>query len=414
MNNNNVFPQIVDLLFINANIATMTKDCPYGAIENGAVGIYKSKIAWVGKMKDMPFDFTSRAFMIHNANGAWITPGLIDCHTHIIYGGSRTKEFELRLNGVSYKEIALQGGGIISTVKSTRKAKISELFQASAKRLKALLAQGITTIEIKSGYGLDLETELKMLKIAKMLEHYYPVTVKTTYLGAHAIPPEFKKDKQGYIDFICNNALPRIKKQKLADFVDAFCEKIAFSEKEITKIFKKALQLGFPVKLHADQLSDSNGGKLAAKFNALSADHLEYSSEKSIIAMKKAKVTAVLLPGAFYYLKEKKIPPIEILRKHKLDMAVSTDSNPGSSPVLSILLMMNMACINFGLTPEEALLGVTKNGAKALGLLNSKGTIESGKDADLVLWDIKEPGDLAYSIGYNPCIKVIQKGIPIS
>jgi imidazolonepropionase len=316
----------------------------------------------------------------------------------------------MRLAGHSYADIAKSGGGILSTVKATRAATEAELLKASEKRLRAILREGVTTVEIKSGYGLELATEMKMLRVARQLELLHPVTVRTTFLGAHAVPPEFAKDADAYIDYLCNDMLPAVNAEHLADAVDGFCEKIAFSPKQIDKLFRAADKLGLPVKLHAEQLSNLNGAKLAASHHALSADHLEYASEAAIRAMAVSGTVAVLLPGAFYMLKETKKPPVKLLRKHNVRMALATDCNPGTSPITSILAILNMACLLFDLTPEEALLGVTRNGAAALGLGADIGTLEAGKNADIAVWDIGHPVELAASIGYNPLIGIIKQG----
>ena len=310
------------------------------------------------------------------------TPGLVDCHTHLVFGGSRAKEFELRLEGATYEEIARAGGGIVSTVKATREADLESLVEQTRPRLEAILAEGVTTIEIKSGYGLDLETELRMLKAARQLGREYPVEVKTTFLGAHALPPEYKDRADDYIDFVRDKVLPAAARLGLADAADAFCEKIGFTAGQTEKIFQKAAELGLPIKLHAEQLSDQGGAALAAKYKALSADHLEYVSEDGVRAMAESGTVAVLLPGAFYVLRETQLPPVDLFRKHNVPIALATDCNPGTSPVTSILLMLNMACTLFRMTPHEALKGVTINGAKALGIQDAVGTLEIGKQAD--------------------------------
>ena len=382
----------------------------YCPILDGAIGVVDKKICFAGKKSDLPKDYTKRCSIIHDMENSWILPGLVDCHTHLVFGGSRSKEFEMKLSGVSYEEIAKQGGGIFSTVKDTRKESIDSLYENALKRVNCLFNQGATTIEIKSGYGLDLETELKMLEVIKRLDDNHPATIKATFLGAHALPHEYKGKSGKYIDFVVDQVLPEVKKQGIATSVDAFCENIGFSLKETEKVFKKAIDLGFDIKLHAEQLSDSGGAAMAAESGALSCDHLEYVSKNSLEKMAQNNVAAVLLPGAFYYLKEKQKPPIELLRELNIPIAVSTDMNPGSSPVLSLPLAMNMACIFFGLTPKEALLGATVNGAKALGLEDQKGTIEAGKDADFVAWDITGPCDLSYFIGCAPVKMIVTQG----
>lgn len=400
-----------DALWINAHLATMTPGRPYGALKEAGLAVSGKEITWVGLMKDLPPEFLPQARQVFDVKGGWITPGLIDCHTHLVYGGNRAREFEMRLQGVSYEEIARQGGGIRSTVAATRAANEATLFSRSAKRLQSLLVEGVTTVEIKSGYGLDLETETKMLRVARLLGERFPVTVCPTYLGAHALPPEFEGDSEGYIDFICSRVLPRVASENLATAVDVFCEKIAFTPDQTERVFKAALTHGLRVKLHAEQLSDQGGAALAAKHGALSADHLEYLTETGAKALAESGTVAVLLPGAFYYLREPRTPPVELLRRYRVAMAVSTDCNPGTSPVGSLLLMVNMACTLFRLTPEEALAGVTRNAAKALGLEGRMGTLEVGKNADFVVWDIEEPAELAYGVAFNPCNQVIRHGV---
>ncbi|MCP3900258.1 MAG: imidazolonepropionase [Desulfobacteraceae bacterium] len=373
----------------------------YSTIIDGAIGVSGNKISFVGKKSDLPKSYTEKYWIIHDMEKSWILPGLVDCHTHLVYGGSRSKEFEMKLAGVSYEEIARKGGGIFSTVKETRKESIDKLYEQALKRVNCLFSQGATTIEIKSGYGLDLDCELKMLEVIKKLDDNHPCTIKATFLGAHALPHEFRGKSDQYIDFVVDQVLPEVKKQGIATSVDAFCENIGFSLKETEKVLKKAKDLGFDIKLHAEQLTDSSSASMAAELGALSCDHLEYVSKRSLEKMAQNNVIAVLLPGAFYYLKEKQKPPIGLLREFEIPMAVSTDLNPGSSPVLSLPFATNMACVLFGLTPREALLGVTVNGAKALGLEKQKGTIEVGKDADFVAWDIAEPCDLSYYTGIS-------------
>jgi imidazolonepropionase len=400
----------VDALWLNVDLATMTESSPYGMLKDGAIAISGNKITWLGKRADLPADVESRVGQVHDGRHGWITPGLVDCHTHLVYAGSRAREFELRLQGATYEEIARQGGGIRATVAATRKADEEVLLKQSASRLKALMQEGVTTVEIKSGYGLDLETELRMLRVARQLEEKYPVTVVPTYLGAHALPLEFEGRSDDYIDFVCDTVMPAVAAQRLAVAVDAFCENIAFTPAQTERVFRTAQKLDLMVKLHAEQLSDLNGAALAARFGALSADHLEYVSEQGIKAMASSETVAVLLPGAFYFLGEKKQPPIDLLRRYNVPMALSTDCNPGSSPTTSLLLILNMACTLFYMTPEEALAGITRNGAKALGLQHRIGTLESGKDADFVIWDIAEPAELAYRIGFNPLKQVVRQG----
>jgi len=391
------------MLFSNLKLATMTDGSPYGLIEDGAVLVENGLIAWAGSAKDAP-----KGDRI-DCGGRLLTPGLIDCHTHIVYGGNRAHEFEKRLNGVSYAEIAKAGGGIVSTVRATREARDEQLLKSAATRLQSLLAEGVTTIEIKSGYGLDVETELKMLRTARKLGATYPVDVVTSFLGAHAFPPEYRDDHAAYVDLVCNQSLPAAAREKLADAVDGFCEGIAFSVEDMDRVFTVAQKLGLPIKLHAEQLSNLGGAILAARYGALSVDHIEYLDEAGVAAIAKSGTVAVLLPGAFYYLREKQHPPLAALRAHKVPIAIATDLNPGSSPVHSLLATMNMACVLFGLTPEEALRGVTANAARALGFTD-RGVIAAGLRADFVLWNVERPGDLAYPLGFNPCAAVIRKG----
>jgi imidazolonepropionase len=403
-----------DSLWTNGRFATMrASGAPYGAIENAAIAVKDGRIAWLGPMADVPGDQRAAAREVHNLVGRWVTPGLIDCHTHLIYGGDRAHEFELRLGGATYEEIARAGGGIRSTVAATRAASEDQLIASADSRLSALQAEGVTVVEIKSGYGLDTESELKMLRAARALGRRRAVTVRTTFLGAHALPPEFDGRADDYIELVIAEMLPAVAAANLADAVDAFCEKIAFTPAQTERLFAAATKAGLPVKLHADQLSDLGGAALAARFKALSADHLEYTSDEGVAAMARAGTVAVLLPGAFYFLREKQLPPIAQLRAAKVPIALATDNNPGSSPVTSPLLMLNMACTLFRLTPEEALAGLTRHAATALGLSASHGTLEIGKSADLCAWDIERPAELAYRIGYNPCSVVVQAGLPI-
>lgn len=398
-----------DRLFLNAAVATMTdRGEPYGLIRDGAVALSGDAVAWVGPRADLPETVLNAV----DCSGAVLTPGLIDCHTHLVYGGNRAAEFEERLNGVSYEEISRRGGGIASTVAATRSESEAELVASGAKRLERLCAEGVTTVEIKSGYGLDTETELKMLRAARALGATDGVDVVTSFLGAHAVPPEYKGRSDEFIDLVCNEMLPAAAEAGLADAVDGFCENIAFTPEEIERVFQKAGELGLPVKLHAEQLSDLGGAALAARYGALSSDHLEYLSQSGVDAMAEGGSVAVLLPGAFYYLHETRKPPVDALVAAGVPIAVATDLNPGSSPVNSLLSAMNMACILFGLTPEQAVRGATQNAARALGL-DDRGTIEPGKKADLVLWDISGPGELAYPLGANPCLAAYKNGKPI-
>jgi len=402
--------QKVNSLWLNVHLATMTPAGPYGKVKDGALAIRGDKIAWIGKRTDLPADFESRADEVYDGRSCWITPGLVDCHTHLVYAGSRAREFELRLQGATYEEIARQGGGIRSTVAATREAEEQSLYDQSSSRLRALLQEGVTTVEIKSGYGLDLETEMRMLRVSRKLGQKNPVTVVPTYLGAHALPPEYEGRSDEYIDFVCQTVMPEVAAHKLAVSVDAFCESIGFTPEQTERVFKAAKKLGLAVKLHAEQLSELQGAQLAARHKALSAEHLEYVSEEGVKAMAASGTVAVLLPGAFYFLRETRRPPIDILRRYSVPMALATDCNPGSSPTTSLLLMLNMACTLFRMTPEEALAGVTCNGARALGLQDQIGTLEKGKDADFVLWDIAEPAELAYRIGFNPLKQVVRHG----
>ncbi|MDG1020081.1 MAG: imidazolonepropionase [Emcibacteraceae bacterium] len=394
-------------IWTNVNLISMQEnETPYGLIENTAMVIENDYITWIGSEESLPNHYD---YEMEDAEGDYISPGLIDCHTHLIYGGNRIDEFEKRLNGVSYEEIAKSGGGILSTVQATRDATEAELIESANKRLSHLKAEGVTTIEVKSGYGLNTETELKMLSVARTMNVNNDIDVITTFLGAHAIPDEHKNNRDDYIDLIINEMLPKIAEQKMAAAVDGFCETIGFQYQEMEKIFIKAKELGLNVKLHAEQLSNQNGAKLAAKYGALSADHLEHLTEDAILNMKEAGTIAVLLPGAYYTLRDSKCPPIDLLRKHKVPMAVATDCNPGSSPVLSLKLMINMASTIFQLTPEEAIAGVTRNAAKALGL-RDRGIIKEGMLADLVRWDIEHPAELAYYVGGNHVKSVIKNG----
>jgi imidazolonepropionase len=387
-------------LLTNLKLASMVPGgAPYGLVEDAAIAVEAGSIAWAGPRADLP---ASRAgWPLHDMAGRLVTPGLIDCHTHIVSGGNRAREFEMRLEGASYEEIARAGGGIISTVKATRSANVDELVEDALPRADHLLAEGVTTLEIKSGYGLDIDTELNMLRAARRIAAERAVDVKTSFLGAHAVPVEFTGRADAYIDEVCIPALVLAHKAGLVDAVDGFCEGIAFTPAQIERVFVKARELGLPVKLHAEQLSNLGGAKLAAMYGALSADHLEYLDEDGVAAMAAAGTVAGIVPGAFYTLREKQLPPIELFRKHHVPMAVATDCNPGSSPMSSLLLAMNMACTLFRMTPEEALAGVTGNAAKALGL-NDRGTIEAGKRADLAVWNIDHPAELSYRIGFNP------------
>ena len=383
---------------------------PYGEIANGGVAISGDRIEWVGAMSELPSELREGAASVLDAKDRWVTPGLIDCHTHLVFAGNRAREFEMRLQGASYEQIARGGGGIASTVRATRAATDEELFSVASTRLSTLESFGVTTVEVKSGYGLDVETELRMLHVARRLDVEHPVAVRTTFLGAHALAPEYTDDRSGYIDLICETMIPRVMDEGLADGIDAFCEGIAFTPQECERVFAVGTQHGLPIRVHADQLSDSGGAALAARVGALSADHLEYASEAGIQAMAKSGTSAVLLPGAFYFLGEDQVPPVDALRLHGVSMAIATDLNPGSSPINSPLTAMNMACVLFGLSPEEALCGMTRNAAKVLGMSGDRGVLSAGFCADMVLWDIDHPSELSYWIGSNPCDAVVQAG----
>ncbi len=388
-----------DTLWTDANLATMAPGKPYGAIERGAIGVKDGKIAFIGPAADLPVDKASLARELRRCDDAWITPGLIDCHTHLIFGGDRAREFEMRLQGKSYEEIARAGGGIVSTVAATREASADGLAESARRRLEPMMDQGLTTIEIKSGYGLDLETEMKMLEAAGLLAQSEHVRIKRTFLGLHALPPEFKHDRAAYVQLVADVMIPAIAGAGFADAVDAFCENIGFTADEVDYVFSAARQNGLEVKLHAEQLSNQHGAALAARYHALSADHLEYLDDAGIAAMAKAGTVAVLLPGAFYFLREKQLPPIEKLRAAGVSMAVAGDCNPGTSPMTSPLMALNMACTLFCLTPEEALAGMTREAARALGLLDEIGTLQIGKAADFAVWDIAHPAELSYWLG---------------
>ena len=400
-----------DTLWIEGRLATMADQAgqPYGALEDGAIAVQDGRIAWLGSKADLPGPPASLAKRVHRLEGRWLTPGLIDCHTHLVYGGDRAREFERRLEGASYEEIARAGGGIVSTVQATRASDEDTLMASSQKRLKALMAEGVTTVEIKSGYGLNLETEMKQLRVARALGESLPVSVKTTFLGAHALPPEFKDRADDYIAAVVA-MLPEVARTGLADAVDAFCEKIAFSAEQTAQVFEAARALGLPVKLHADQLSDLGGAALAARFGALSADHLEYTSESGIAAMAQSGTVAVLLPGAFYALRETKLPPVEGLRRAKVPIAIASDCNPGSAPVTSLLLMINMACTLFRMTREESQQGFTSHGASAVRLGRRNRTLSTGKHPESAVWDIDRPAELAYRIGFNPLAYAVRAG----
>lgn len=399
-------------LWTNCNAATMQANAtqPYGLIEDAALLVDGTLLRWVGPRSQLPPELLAQCLETHDCGGAMVTPGLIDCHTHLVYGGDRAHEFELRLNGATYEEIARNGGGIASTMQATRNATPEQLTAQSSVRLLQLLGEGVTTLEIKSGYGLALAPERTMLQVARTLGQRHAVDVRTTFLGAHALPPEFAGRADDYVDEVLR-MLPLLQAEGLIDAVDGFCERMAFSPAQMTRVFAAAKTLGLPVKLHAEQLSDSGGAALAAGFQALSCDHLEWLSESGADAMAAAGTVAVLLPGAFYFLRETKVPPVALLRRKGVPMAIATDCNPGSSPCTSLLLMLNMACTLFQLTPEEALAGVTRHAAHALGL-SDRGTLTAGLRADFVLWNTKHPAQLSYGLGANLCIKTIYKGMP--
>jgi len=396
-------------LWHNARLATLNPLAGpdgWGLIERGAILTEGERIAWVGALAELPADLKPARSV--DLGGALVTPGLVDCHTHLVYGGHRAAEFEMRLNGASYEAIARAGGGIRSTVAATRQASEGELQQAATVRAQALLAEGVTTLEIKSGYGLSLDAEARCLRVARALGQSLGVDVRTTFLGAHALPPEFDGQPDAYIDAVCD-WMPQLHAQGLVDAVDAFCENIGFTAAQTRRVFEAAQRLGLPVKLHAEQLSDQGGAALAASFGALSCDHLEHLSPQGIAAMRAAGTVAVLLPGAYYFLRETKRPPIDALRQAGVPMAISTDHNPGTSPGLSLLLMANMACTLFRLTPLEAVQGITVHAAQALGL-HDRGQLIAGQRADFVAWDLRHPNELAYWFGRNPCLRVIAQG----
>ncbi|KAB8313132.1 imidazolonepropionase [Erwinia endophytica] len=395
-----------DHLWYGADIVTM-QEGKYNIIKNGAIAVRQDKIVWLGPWQEAGQITADKHTKF---SGGIITPGLVDCHTHLVFGGDRSHEFEQRLNGVSYSEIAAQGGGIIATVNATRSATLEQLVASARWRLERLLAEGVTTVEIKSGYGLDLASERRMLQAIRQLAQQVPAQVRATCLAAHATPPEFKNDPDGWITLICETLLPQVAKEKLADAVDAFCEHLAFSPAQVSRVFDAAQRLGLPVKLHAEQLSSLGGGALAAKFKALSADHLEYATESDVAAMAESGTVAVLLPGAFYLLREKQRPPVALFRQYQVPMALASDANPGTSPALSLRLMLNMACTLFGMTPEEALAGVTQYGAQALGLAETQGSLAVGKFADFVHWPLQHPAELVYWLGGQLPCQVIFRG----
>ena len=396
-------------LWQHCNVATMAEGA-YSIIEDAAIVTCEGFIEWIGPRLHVPHGEYSQT---HGLEGAWVTPGLIDCHTHTVFGGNRSGEFEQRLQGVSYADIAAAGGGIASTVRATRAASEEELFASARQRLMCLLRDGVTSVEIKSGYGLSLESERKILRVIRRLGDTLPVTVRSTCLAAHALPPEYKDRADDYIDLICNEMLPALAAEGLVDAVDAFCEYLAFSPAQVERVFKVAQGLGLPVKLHAEQLSSLHGSSLAARYHALSADHLEFMTEEDAMAMAAAGTVAVLLPGAFYFLRETQLPPMQALRQHGVKIAIASDLNPGTSPALSLRLMMNMACTLFRMTPEEALAGVTLYAATALGMGETHGSLEPGKVADFVAWNIDRPADLAYWLGGDLDKRVVRNGADV-
>jgi imidazolonepropionase len=398
---------LFDRVWFHARLATLVGDS-LGIVEDGAVAAKDGRIAYAGPARDLPTGWDAAERI--DCDGRWITPGLVDCHTHLVFGGDRAHEFELRLKGASYEEIARAGGGIVSTVKATRAASEDDLVATALPRLDHLIAEGCTTVEVKSGYGLDLDTEMRVLRAARRLGQERSVAIATTFLGAHALPPEAKGDKDAYIAKVCVEMLPVLAREGLADAVDAFCEGIAFSPEQTARVFETAKALGLAVKLHADQLSNLHGAKLAAQYGALSADHLEYTDDEGAAAMAKAGTVAVLLPGAYYTLRETKAPPVAAFRQHGVRMALATDCNPGTSPLTSLLLAMNMGATLFRMNVEECLAGVTREAARALGRLDEIGTLEPGKSCDLAVWNIERPAELVYRLGFNPLHKRIWRG----
>jgi imidazolonepropionase len=398
----------LDLALTNARLVTCATD-DLTPSAPGFVGIRDGRIVALGPMSQL-----LEATRVEDCGDKLLTPGLIDCHTHLVYAGDRAREFEQRLQGASYEDVARAGGGILSTVRATRAASEDDLLAQATKRAQRLITEGVTTIEIKSGYGLDLDNELKQLRVARRLGRELGIDVRTTCLAAHALPPEFAGRADDYIDFVCGSILPTVVRAGLADAVDVFCDRIGFTLAQADAVFDTATQFGLPVKLHAEQLSDQGGAQLAARYGALSCDHLEYLSENGVAAMAHAGSVAVLLPGAFYFLRETKLPPVDLLRKHRVPIAISTDSNPGSSPTTSLLLMLNLACTLFRLTPSEAFLGITRHAARALGLLDTHGTIEVGKAADMALWDADSAATLCYQIGAPPPVAVFKRGVRLS
>lgn len=402
-----------DSLWIGVELATMvpTASDPYGAVEKGALAVRGDRIAWVGPEDRLPAEPGTLAREVREAGGAWMTPGLVDCHTHLVFGGHRADEFERRLGGATYEEIALAGGGILATVQATRSASDEDLLAGGEPRLRELAAGGVTTVEVKSGYGLEPDTELRMLRVARELGRRLPVDVRTTLLGAHALPPEYRNDREGYLASVRDRMIPRAAEEGLAEAVDVFCEAIAFDAEECRGVLEAARVHGLQRRLHADQLSDSGGASLAAEVEARSADHLEHASREGIRAMARAGTVAVLLPGAFYFLGEERAPDVAALREEGVPIALASDLNPGSSPLLSPVLVLSMGCVFFGLSPGEALAGMTREAARVLGLEGDRGTLEVGKRADLALWNVRHPSELAYWIGGSPLRAVAKDGV---
>lgn len=399
-----------DALWVNVHLVTLEDPADYGVIRDGAIAARGGRIAWLGPRRALPAGWRAQCEL--DGGGRWLTPGLIDCHTHIVHAGNRSDEFEDRLKGVSYEDIARRGGGILSTVRATRAASESLLLSASLPRVASLLAEGVTTLEIKSGYGLEPDTEARMLRVAAEIGRLLPVRVRKTFLGAHALPPEYAGRPDDYIALVCEEMMPALAQAGLTDAVDAFCDTIGFTAAQTARVFDAAHRLGLPVKLHAEQLSDQGGAALVAGHQGLSADHLEWLSPQGVAAMARAGTVAVLLPGAFYFLRETRLPPVQALRDAGVPLAVATDCNPGTAPMPSILAALNMACVLFRLTPLEALRGATCQAAAALGLLREVGTLSVGKAADFALWAIERPADLCYALGFNPCTQVVNAGRP--
>jgi imidazolonepropionase len=405
-------PFIWDRLWVGGHLATLTGEEGYGEIRDGALAVRGCRIVWVGKEADLPGSPHSCAREVLELDGQWVTPGLVDCHTHLVFGGDRSAEYEARLQGMSYEEIARKGGGIRTTMAATREASEEELLASGSRRIATLKREGVTTVEIKSGYGMERETELKMLRVARRLGEITGVDVQTTLLAAHVLPPEYEGRRDAYIDLIRKGIIPQAVEEGLADAVDAFCDEIAFSPGECEAVLQAGKEAGLALRIHADQLTDQGAAGLAAAMGARSADHLERTSESGVAAMAEAGTVAVLLPGAFFYLKDNHPPPVDLFREMGVPMALATDLNPGSSPLNSLLTTMNLGCVLFGLTPLEALRGVTGHGARALGLGGDRGTLETGKMADLAFWEIGHPRELSYWMGRNPCIGVVKDGEP--